>query len=538
MGTAEKTGASRVGIAIAFTLAVACTLVHVGSIVLAGPGETTELIDWIYDATFLLAAAACFARALHSPEVRAIWIAFGIGLFAWGVGDTLWNQLYLDLRRPPYPSVADGLYLIGPIAFFVGVGLLIRRGAGRLDRGSAIDAVLGALAMATLGTAILAPALVNLDRGDTAAVLTNVAYPLVDLALVAMIGGGLILIRVREARSLLAIGLGMVIWAAADIDYLFLVATNAYEPGWIDVTWQLGALAIAGGALVTPAPARTAAPRRAPLVLPASFTVIAVTVLVWDHYERLRGVSVLLAAATLLLVAVRLGVSFRENDRLVSVLHDDSVTDPLTGLGNRRQLFDELGRITGEAGDGRSRVFALFDLDGFKAYNDAYGHPSGDALLRRLGRNLGQEVSPAGTAYRLGGDEFCVLATVGTRRPESIFESARSALREEGEGFSIGASGGWVLLPSAAVEAEEVMREVDRRMYEEKARRSPSAPRQTQDVLMRIFHEREPALGVHSEGVAEARSRAGPPAAAGRGIPGRARPRRGAPRRRQDRDTG
>ena len=123
--------------------------------------------------------------------------------------------------------------------------------------------------MATLGTAILAPALVNLDRGDTAAVLTNVAYPLVDLALVAMIGSGLILIRVREARSLLAIGLGMVIWAAADIDYLFLVATNAYEPGWIDVTWQLGALAIAGGALVTPAPARIAAPRRAPLVLPA-----------------------------------------------------------------------------------------------------------------------------------------------------------------------------------------------------------------------------------------------------------------------------
>ena len=443
MGTAEKTGASRVGIAIAFTLAVACTLVHVGSIVLAGPGETTELIDWIYDATFLLAAAACFARALHSPEVRAIWIAFGIGLFAWAVGDTLWNQLYLDLRRPPYPSVADGLYLIGPIAFFVGVGLLIRRGAGRLDRGSAIDAVLGALAMATLGTAILAPALVNLDRGDTAAVLTNVAYPLVDLALVAMIGSGLILIRVREARSLLAIGLGMVIWAAADIDYLFLVATNAYEPGWIDVTWQLGALAIAGGALVTPAPARIAAPRRAPLVLPASFTVIAVTVLVWDHYERLRGVSVLLAAATLLLVAVRLGVSFRENDRLVSVLHDDSVTDPLTGLGNRRQLFDELGRITGEAGDGRSRVFALFDLDGFKAYNDAYGHPSGDALLagwggtwarrsRRPGRRTAWGATSSASSPRSGRAARSRSSSPRARRCVRRARASRSARRGDG----------------------------------------------------------------------------------------------------------
>ena len=51
----------------------------------------------------------------------------------------------------------------------------------------------------------------------------------------------------------------------------------------------------------------------------------------------------------------------------------------------------------------------LFDLDGFKAYNDTFGHGAGDALLARLGGKLDQAVSPHGSAYRLGGDEFCVL---------------------------------------------------------------------------------------------------------------------------------
>ena len=52
----------------------------------------------------------------------------------------------------------------------------------------------------------------------------------------------------------------------------------------------------------------------------------------------------------------------------------------------------------------------MFDLDGFKAYNDSFGHPAGDALLVRLGRNLTAAVGHSASAYRMGGDEFCVLA--------------------------------------------------------------------------------------------------------------------------------
>ena len=56
----------------------------------------------------------------------------------------------------------------------------------------------------------------------------------------------------------------------------------------------------------------------------------------------------------------------------------------------------------------------LYDLNGFKRYNDTYGHPAGDALLERLSGRLNAIVSPHGTAYRMGGDEFCVLIRTTT----------------------------------------------------------------------------------------------------------------------------
>ena len=83
-------------------------------------------------------------------------------------------------------------------------------------------------------------------------------------------------------------------------------------------------------------------------------------------------------------------------------------TDPLTGLANRRQLMEDLTQLT-EAGSD-PRVFALFDLDGFKSYNDSFGHPAGDALLAELAERLQTAVAPDGCAYRLGGDEFCIVA--------------------------------------------------------------------------------------------------------------------------------
>jgi diguanylate cyclase (GGDEF)-like protein len=150
---------------------------------------------------------------------------------------------------------------------------------------------------------------------------------------------------------------------------------------------------------------------------------------------------------------------------------------------------------------GPPRVLAIFDLDGFKGYNDSYGHPAGDRLLSRLGHRLEAAVAGHGTAYRLGGDEFCVLATPGEIGPAPVVAAAAAALYERGEGFEISSSFGSVELPTEALDVSEALVLADRRMYAQKSGGRASAARQSRDVLLTTLREREPDLHLHLEGV-------------------------------------
>jgi len=174
-------------------------------------------------------------------------------------------------------------------------------------------------------------------------------------------------------------------------------------------------------------------------------------------------------------------------------------TDPLTGLGNRRRLLDDL-----DAGlaSGEPLLLTLFDLDGFKAYNDSFGHPAGDALLHKLGNDLAESVEGRGCAYRMGGDEFCVL-TPANGGEEAVVRHALGALSDQGGGFTIGASFGSVRLPEEATTSEAALRDADRRMYAHKATGRTSAGRQSTDVLLSVLRERHPDLGEHVDGVTE-----------------------------------
>jgi diguanylate cyclase (GGDEF)-like protein len=109
--------------------------------------------------------------------------------------------------------------------------------------------------------------------------------------------------------------------------------------------------------------------------------------------------------------------------RLNSLLHDDARRDPLTLLGNRLRLDEDLaaaaGRITRY---GHAYSLALFDIDHFKAYNDTFGHPAGDEALRRVAQVLGGSIRTGDMAYRYGGEEFLVLL------PEQALGSAAQAV--------------------------------------------------------------------------------------------------------------
>ena len=185
-----------------------------------------------------------------------------------------------------------------------------------------------------------------------------------------------------------------------------------------------------------------------------------------------------------------------ENERLLAATREEADTDALTGLSNRRALMRDLDSAVANASEGHDLILALFDLDGFKQYNDTFGHPAGDALLVRLADRLKRSVEECGTAYRMGGDEFCILANIDCDGGREIARRAASALSEMGEAFRIGCSYGVANLHQDASSSAQALGAADRQMYDHKTSRA-SASRQSSDVLLKALAERSPGLIEH-----------------------------------------
>ena len=211
------------------------------------------------------------------------------------------------------------------------------------------------------------------------------------------------------------------------------------------------------------------------------------------------GWSIALVVMALALLGVAAILFLAQHRLLVAT----SMTDALTGIPNRRQLKADLDHGLKQASPAKPLLLMLFDLNGFKAYNDTFGHPAGDALLIRLAGALDQAMTDhGGSAYRLGGDEFCVLARVEEGRSAPVVAAASQALTEHGGGFHITASYGAILLPEESQDVVEAMQLVDQRMYAQKTSGRRSPDRQSRDVLLRALQERNPELAERHAAVA------------------------------------
>ncbi len=180
-------------------------------------------------------------------------------------------------------------------------------------------------------------------------------------------------------------------------------------------------------------------------------------------------------------------------------LREQALTDPLTGLGNRRRLTADLSETFRRAGQGHRAMLLLFDLDGFKHYNDTFGHLAGDALLARMGSKLKDAVAPSGAAYRLGGDEFCARVDLEGGVPEELIARASTALCESGAQFTVRGSLGVVLLPDEADAPEAAIKLADERMYANKRRRPRTAQSRSKSVLFETLQAMEPELDAEAE---------------------------------------
>jgi two-component system cell cycle response regulator len=211
----------------------------------------------------------------------------------------------------------------------------------------------------------------------------------------------------------------------------------------------------------------------------------------------MEGFGTLLIGIALVGAIVTIAAAFGRSSRVLARTHADALTDTLTGLGNRRRLLEDLAELLVSGEPSRSRLLVVLDLDGFKAYNDSFGHPSGDVLLSRLGREL--EVAArerGGTAYRPGGDEFCALIANSRDGRRGLRAAVGDALWA-----GVTASYGEVVLPLEADSPERALQLADRRLYADKSqRRRQAEAREVREVLTEALSARhQGAVG----GVAE-----------------------------------
>ena len=459
-----------------------------------------------HDVVLLVSSALILARAFTTRRERLAWLLVGLAVLAWSLGEVYYTVVLWDAEVIAIPSPADIGYLLLPPLALVGIVLLLRARARAVPRTLWVDGVIAGLAVGAFSAALVFDAVLDNVEGNGLAVATNLAYPLGDLILLSLIVGALAGTGWRLDRTWMLLAIGVSTFWLADSLYLVKTAEGTFVSGGpVDTGWWAGLFLIAVAAWQRP-PARVRAPQGESLRLiavPLGFGLVSLALLVYDSFWSLNPLAIALAAASLVAVMLRLTLTFRENVSMLRASRDEAMTDALTGLGNRRALaaaIDELrnGR-TGET----EYVLALFDLDGFKHYNDTFGHPAGDALLVRLGRNLAACLAGRGAPFRMGGDEFCVLIEPGADEPELLVHSAAAALSESGDGFSIGCSFGSILLPQEASDPAEALRIADQRMYAQKHAGRMSAGRQSKDVLLRALTERSPDLGGHLSSVAE-----------------------------------
>jgi diguanylate cyclase (GGDEF)-like protein len=467
---------------------------------LGGSGADNFTNNWLYDGVILGSAVACGARGVAVREQRAAWLMIGAGLGFDAIGEIYYSLAFGDSGTPPIPSLADLFYLLYYVGAAGGLVLLAR---DRIDRSSASTWLDSGIVALTVAAAVASIAferiLSSAAHGSPAAIATNLAYPVGDLILLGLVAGITGLTGWRIGRAWLLLGLGLALSAIADTVYLYQSAVGTYEVGGLlDAMWIAAALATAFAAWQRPRSDASAHPAdRRRMVVPAACALVSLGVLLYGGIHHVGTVGLVLAAGAVLLVFARAAWTFHENVLLLDASRHEAQTDALTGLGNRRAMSAALDRTVARGRESDPAVLVLFDLNGFKLYNDRFGHIAGDSLLSHLGLRLRDAVVGHGEAYRLGGDEFCALLRCDPADADGCIRAAAAALSAEGDGFTVGTSYGRVAIPAEAHTSTAALRMADDRMYAQKGERRGSARQQTHDVLLGVLREREPDLHDH-----------------------------------------
>jgi two-component system, cell cycle response regulator len=443
---------------------------------LGGSGLDGAINGAAYDAVVVAAGVACGLRAARGGRERGAWMALAAAVLFWAAAEIYWTLYIEGNADAPYPSPAD----IGYLAFYplavLGLYKLVQARATELDPRLWMDGVIAALGTGALGAALVFEFVAERTSGSTIEVATTLAYPLGDIVLISLVVGVIALTRWRPDRTwtLLLAGLGAMVVA----DVAFTLQTyEATLPGgdWVEPIYLISAAFIGAEAWQPEAATIRAHPSFEgwrELIVPGIVAAVMIALVAMQYFNRASALTTVLWSATMLAVIGRLALSVRDNKRLLEQVR----TDQLTGLGNHGRLQVDLAARCERAGEEALSVL-LLDLNGFKRYNDTFGHPAGDAMLRRLGGQLREAVGPDSAAYRIGGDEFVVLIGGDPTGHDAVAKRAAEATSAKGKGYELTASWGSAAVPAEATTPAEAMQLADVRMYAQKeSRRLASTP--------------------------------------------------------------
>jgi two-component system cell cycle response regulator len=465
---------------------------------LSGQGS---LPDLIFCGMLALTAAQCLLRVGRESEQRVPWALLGLGLFCWATGQTLVAAVPSFGATTGGFSPANAISLAFYPAACGGLVLLLRSAVKQFSALLWLDGLAGALAVSAVAAAFAFPPVLAGTDGNLSRLLTAMSFPLADLMLIAFVVFTIAMTAWRPKGSLGLVTTALLLISVADGFSLWWTSTEHAVPRTVlDSLWPIATVLIAEATVRRPVGAAPAPPSSGlrSLLLPLAFSAIALGLLTTGLTISLNGAGYELATAALAFLVLRMLLTAADNLQMARASRREALTDALTGLGNRRRLMLDLDAAIAASDPTSPTMLMLFDLDGFKLYNDTFGHPAGDSLLARLGSALLKTVESWGQVYRLGGDEFCALC----RRPPKDFaqavKDALEALSERGTGFSVTASIGSVILPEEADSVTAALQLADKRLYERKGvRRRGVESMQARDVLMQAVRERHAGLQDH-----------------------------------------
>jgi diguanylate cyclase (GGDEF)-like protein len=432
-------------------------------------------------ATFLLVnfvatAAMIIGVRLHRPRSRSAWLVLAASQASVFTANTAFVVSHA-VGDTSFPGPADVLNLLPYPLTITALVILVRRRTPSWDGPTLIDAAVLATSAALLSwTYLLAP--LTAGRGhSTLAQLVELAYPVMDVLLLAValrltLGAGTRTPAYYMLSGALALSL------CGDTAYVMQRLYGTYtDPPWATYLYLVAGVLLGLSALhpsMTRVDTRSAV--AAPDATPGRLLVLAVAALIAPGVlvvEYLRGALhnplVIGAACAVLFLLVLARMT-----ALVAVQRRMAITDGLTGLRTRRFLQATLEIETDRARRSGSPLgVILLDVDHFKSVNDGHGHQAGDRVLIELAQRVRAGCRSGNIVARYGGEEFAVLVPAADAEAlASIADGIRRSIRDvpvtinhDGTALAVTASIGTAVFPADAATGEQAIRMADQALY-------------------------------------------------------------------------